>query len=321
LEAFTLLVYGYLQYKVKRGTKMDNFEDSIKKFQEIFKKSRISYQTDIKNILLVLDETKDRDDFIFNLVEQLNERTNASFTFLLAVRGYRSQAKAANIDLETLPELITRIRDRFSDEKELFNVALIPDEKETPFNRMKEIIQKRKIDLIVIPAPFTLFAREEKKEMASLGVTIDQVITEHLFNLRIPIYLVLKAQKTPVKDIKVLIRSSIFQNDFLGWLIALIEDNAQINVFYSSLVKEKELKRMEIYFNIIKDRLEEDNRKIELQFNRGPIYLKDFCSIIDKEPDSLIVFQAITKIENDAEIITASLCLQNTNALIFPPTE
>ncbi|MHA2304356.1 MAG: hypothetical protein ACXACU_03105 [Candidatus Hodarchaeales archaeon] len=300
---------------------MNHFENSIRKFQEIIKKSKISDQTDIKNVLLVLDETKDREDFIFDLVEQLNERTNASFIFLLAVRGYRSQAKAADIDLETLPELITRIKKRFSGEKELFNVALIPDEKETPFNRMKELIQKRRIDLIVIPAPFTLFAQEEEPEIASLGTTIDQVITEFLFKERIPIYLVLKAQKTPVKDIKVLIRSSIFQTDFLGWLVALIEDNVQIDVYYSKLVEEKELKRIKIFFKIIKERLEEDNRKIELQLNPGPIYLKEFCSIIEKEPDSLIVFQANTKIENDAEIITISLCLQNTNALIFPPTE
>jgi hypothetical protein len=275
---------------------MNHFENSIRKFQEIIKKSKISDQTDIKNVLLVLDETKDREDFIFDLVEQLNERTNASFIFLLAVRGYRSQAKAADIDLETLPELITRIKKRFSGEKELFNVALIPDEKETPFNRMKELIQKRRIDLIVIPAPFTLFAQEEEPEIASLGTTIDQVITEFLFKERIPIYLVLKAQKTPVKDIKVLIRSSIFQTDFLGWLVALIEDNVQIDVYYSKLVEEKELKRIKIFFKIIKERLEEDNRKIELQLNPGPIYLKEFCSII-------------------------SLCLQNTNALIFPPTE
>jgi len=300
---------------------MDNFENSIKKFQEIFKKSRVSDQIDIKNILLVLDETEDRGDFIFNLVEQLNERTNASFIFLLAVRSYRSQAGDANIKLETLPELITRIKKRFSGEKELFNVALIPDEKETPFNRMKELIQKRKIDLIVIPAPFTLFAQEEEQKIASLGTTIDQVITEYLFKWRIPIYLVLKAQKTPVKDIKVLIRSSIFQNDFLGWIIALIEDNAQIDVYYSKLVEEKELKRIKSFFNIIQNKLEEDNKKIKIQLNQGPIYLKEFCSIIEKEPDSLIVFQAITKIENDAEVITASLCPQNSNALIFPPTE
>ena len=69
---------------------MNSFENSIKKFREIFKKSKVSDQIDIKNILLVLDETKDRGDFIFNLVEQLNERTNASFIFLLAVRGYLS---------------------------------------------------------------------------------------------------------------------------------------------------------------------------------------------------------------------------------------
>jgi len=300
---------------------MDNFENSIKKFQEIFKKSRVSDQIDIKNILLVLDETEDRGDFIFNLVEQLNERTNASFIFLLAVRSYRSQAGDANIKLETLPELITRIKKRFSGEKELFNVALIPDEKETPFNRMKELIQKRKIDLIVIPAPFTLFAQEEEQKIASLGTTIDQVITEYLFKWRIPIYLVLKAQKTPVKDMKVLIRSSIFQNDFLGWIIALIEDKAQIDVYYSKLVEEKELKRIKSFFNIIQNKLEEDNKKIKIQLNQGPIYLKEFCSIIEKEPDSLIVFQAITKIENDAEVITASLCPQNSNALIFPPTE
>jgi len=300
---------------------MDNFENSVKKFQEIFVKAKLSDQIDIKNILLVLDETKEREDFIFNLVEQLNERTNASFIFLLAVRSYLSQAGDANIKLETLPELITRIKNRFSGEKELFDVALIPDEKETPFNRMKELIQKRRIDLIVIPAPFTLFAPEEEPELASLGKTIDQVITEYLFKWRIPIYLVLKAQKTPVKDIKVLIRSSIFQNDFLGWLIALIEDNAQIDVYYSKLVEEKELKRIKIFFNIIKDKLEEDKKRIKLQINQGPIYLKEFCSIIPKEPDSLIVFQAIKKIENDAEVITYSLCSQNSNTLIFPPTE
>jgi len=113
--------------------KMNHFENSIKKFQEIFDKSKISDQTEIKNVLLVFDETKDREEFIFNLVEQLNERTNASFIFLLAVRGYQSQAKAVNINLETLPEFITRIKKRFSGEKELFDVAFIPDEKEPPF--------------------------------------------------------------------------------------------------------------------------------------------------------------------------------------------
>ena len=70
LEAFTLLFFGYLQFKGKRGTKMDNFENSIKKFQEIFKKSKVSDQIDIKNILLVLDETKERKNFIFNLLSQ-----------------------------------------------------------------------------------------------------------------------------------------------------------------------------------------------------------------------------------------------------------
>ncbi|MHA1977514.1 MAG: hypothetical protein ACW98F_14055, partial [Candidatus Hodarchaeales archaeon] len=242
---------------------MDKFENSINKFQEIFKKSKISDEIDVKNILLVLDETKDREDFIFNLVEQLNERTNASFIFLLAVRAYRSQAGEANIQLETLPELIARIKKRFSGEKELFNVALIPDEKETPFNRIKELIEKRRIDLIVIPAPFTLFAPEEEPETGSLGTTIDQVITEFLLENRIPLYLVLKAQKTPVTDIKVLIRSSIFQNNFLGWLISMIEDEANIDVYYSKLVEEKELKRIKIFFKIIKDKLEEDNRKIK----------------------------------------------------------
>jgi len=301
--------------------KMDNIENSIKRFQEIFNKSKISDQIDIKNILLVLDETKVREDFIFNLVEQLNERTNASFIFLLAVRAYRSQAGDANIKLETLSDLITRIKKRFLGEKELFDVAFISDEKETPFNRMKELIQKRRIDLIVIPAPFTLFALEEEPEIASLGTTIDQTITEYLFKNRIPLYLVLKPQKTPVTNIKVLIRSSIFRNNFLGWLISMIEDDAQIDVYYSKLVEEKELKRIKIFFNLIKNKLNEDHKKIKLFFNQGPIYLKDFCSIVQKDPDSLIIFQANKEIENDAKVITYSLCSQNSNALIFPPTE
>ncbi len=152
---------------------MSSFEKSTNKLSDIFGKAKISDQVDIKNILLVLDETEDREDFIFNLVEQLHQRTNASFIFLLAVRSYLSQAKEANIDIETLPELITRIKKRFSGENVLFDVALIPDEKETPFNRMRELILKRRIDLIVIPAPFTLFAPGEEPEIDSLGTTID----------------------------------------------------------------------------------------------------------------------------------------------------
>ena len=101
----------------------------------------------------------------------------------------------------------------------------------------------------------------------------------------------------------------------------MIEEDAQIDVYYSKLVEEKELKRIKIFFNLIKDKLEEDNKKIKLLFNQGPIYLKNFCSIVQKDPDSLIIFQAIKEIENDAEIITYSLCSQNSNALIFPPTE
>ena len=101
----------------------------------------------------------------------------------------------------------------------------------------------------------------------------------------------------------------------------MIEDNAQIDVYYSKLVEEKELKRIKIFFNLIKNKLNEDNKKIKLFFNQGPIYLKDFCSIVQKDPDSLIIFQAIKEIENDAKVITSSLCSQNSNALIFPPMD
>lgn len=293
---------------------MDDFETRLRK---IIKQSKIFAKPDINTILIVLDETQDREDFIFNLVQQLHKRTDASFIFLLAVRGYLSQAQEAHIDLETLPELIAKVKKRFLGEKDIFNVAFIPDEAKKPFDWIEEIIQRRKIDLLVIPAPFTLFAKEERS-INSLGATVDQVLTEVLVKNGVPIFLVQKSQEIPFKNLTILIRKSMFRKDFLGWLIALLSSDAHITAFHSDL-DEKELERVELYLEIMKRRLEKDDRRITMDVNEETIFLKEFCARMSKEANSLIVFQVLKGLEDDAKRISNTLCSQTSNVLIFPP--
>ena len=132
---------------------MVDFDNALNRFRDIFDRSKILESPGLKNILIVLDETEDREEFIFQLIKQLHERwgSMANFTFLLAVRGYLDQAKEAQIELKTLSNLLEKVKREFKGEDELFDVAFFPDEEKSPYYRIKEIIDQRKIDFIIIP--------------------------------------------------------------------------------------------------------------------------------------------------------------------------
>ncbi|MFX0182899.1 MAG: hypothetical protein ACFE95_07440 [Candidatus Hodarchaeota archaeon] len=301
---------------------MVDFDDALSRFRQIFDQSKILDSPDLKNILIVLDETKDREEFIFNLIKQFHERweSKITFTFLLAVRGYLNQAKEAKIELETLPALIEKVKQQFQGEDELFDVAFFTDEEKSPFYRIEEILDQREIDLIIIPVPFTLFAREEVQSNTSLGATIDNVVNICLMENSIPIFLVRHTQKIPFDNIKVLVRESMFRKDFLGWLFALVSVKAKVTLYHSEL-SEKEIERVKTYMEIIEERLKVITEDIIIEFMDGQFALVEFCNLMSKEADALIVFQAIKKIEDDAQRITLSLCNQASNVLIFPPLQ
>ncbi|MFX0051811.1 MAG: hypothetical protein ACFFAJ_13855 [Candidatus Hodarchaeota archaeon] len=298
---------------------MVDFDDALSRFRQIFDQSKILDSPDLKNILIVLDETKDREEFIFNLIKQFHERweSKVTFTFLLAVRGYLNQAKEAKIKLETLPALIEKVKQQFQGEDELFDVAFFTDEEKSPFYRIEEILDQREIDLIIIPVPFTLFAREEVQSNTSLGATIDNVVNICLMENSIPIFLVRHPQKIPFDNIKVLVRESMFRKDFLGWLFILTSVSAKVSLYLSEL-SEKEIERVRTYMEIIEERLKIITEQINIEFVDGQFNLIEFCNLMSKEADTLIVFQALKKIENDAQKITLSLSNQASNVLIFP---
>jgi len=176
---------------------MSDYEYSFDKIKSLFETAKITDIPNINRVLLVLDGTKDRETFMFDLAELLYQRTEATFIFLLAVRSYFKQAEEEEIELEKLPHLVEKVKTRFSGKKGLFDVVILPDEEISPFNRIKNIIEKRKVDLIIIPTPFTSFAKEEQQTADSMGQTIDQVLSEVLVKYRIPIFLVNKKQNIP----------------------------------------------------------------------------------------------------------------------------
>ena len=301
---------------------MVDFDNALNRFRDIFDRSKILESPGLKNILIVLDETEDREEFIFQLIKQFHERwgSMANFTFLLAVRGYLDQAKEAQIELKTLPNLIEKVKREFKGEDELFDVAFFPDEGKSPYYRIEEIIDQRKIDFIIIPVPFTLFASEEKETKSSLGTTIDNVINTCLMEKSIPIFLVRHSQKVPFDNIKVLIRESLFRKDLLVWFFAFISSNTEVTLYHAKL-SEKEIKRVKTYMEILEEKLKTFTEEFRIKYMDGQFALVDFCKVISKEQDALIVFRALKRFEDDVQRITFSLCSLESNILIFPPLE
>jgi hypothetical protein len=301
---------------------MVDLDNALNRFRQIFDQSKILDSPDLKNVLVVLDETKDREELIFHLIKQFHERwgSKVNFTFLLAARGYLDQAKEAKIKLETLPALIEKVKREFQGEDELFNVAFFTDEEKSPFYRIEEILNQRKIDFIIIPVPFTLFAKEERQSNTSLGTTIDKVMNICLMDNLIPIFLVRHTQKIPFDNIKVLLRESMFRKDFFGWLFALITQDAKVTLYRSEL-SDKEIERIKTYMDIIEEKIKIYTEDFKIEFIDGQFTLIDFCNLMSKEADTLIVFHALKKNENDAQRIILSLSNQASNVLIFPPIE
>ena len=136
----------------------------------------------------------------------------------------------------------------------------------------------------------------------------------------IPIFFVRHSQKVPFDNIKVLVRESLFRKDLLVWFFALISSNANISLYHAKLSR-KEIERVKTYMEIIEDRLKTFTEDFGINFMEGQFALVDFCNLMSKEPDSLIVFQALKGFENDVQRITLSLCSLESNMLIFPPLE
>jgi len=304
---------------------MEEFEDSLRKLKDLVQKASLSTKAEIRTVLLVLDETIDRNSFIFELAHLLDEKTfhEAHFIFLLAVRGYLSQTKKENIVLKSLPELIKKVKEEFVGHSELVEVAFIPDEERPPFERIKEIIRTRTIDLLVIPVPFTMFAKKEEQSETSLGSTIDQVISTILLQHRIPLFLVRSAldYKLPFSNVTVLIREPLFRSDMLGWLLALSKDDAQIDLCYTADLTPEELDRVVLYYQTLSDWIKEKSRQLTIDFSSEPFSLKTFCDRVSTEPETLVVFQGIKDVVDETEQIINALCFQKSNVLIFPPME
>jgi hypothetical protein len=269
----------------------------------------------------VLDETFDRQSFIFDLVDLLHEKSEANFDFLFAARGYLSQAGQAEIPLLTLPELTKKLKDRFSDHSECFNISFFPVGDIPPFERIDEIIKMRDIELLIIPAPFTMFAQEEKPSETSLGRTVDQLISNVLISHNIPLFLARSVpdEKLPFLKIGLLMRDRTLRNDLLGWILALTRNDAQINLCYTPNLKQEGFDRVGLYHQALKDRIIEDQQLLTLTRSSEPRRLKLFCEQASK--DSLIIFQGGKEIANEAEQIIHALCSQKSNVLLLPPPD
>lgn len=302
---------------------MDDINDSIERVKKIFQSSMLSTHLEINTVLTVLDETPDRESFTFDLVRLLHDQTEANVVFLQAARGYLKQATELGLSFLTLPELTKAVKERFSGHSECFDISFIPEEETPPFERIEEILNTRKIDLIIITAPFTMFAMEEQQSETSLGNTIDQIISKTLIQQKIPLFLIRNAlnYKLPFSKVAILTRGSVLRNDLLGWLQTLTRENAHIELFYTDDLTSEDLERVELYHQILYDWVIEENKQFKISSSNKPVQLKTFYDRASTEPDTLIIVQGIKNVADEADKLINALCFQTSNILIFPPRE
>jgi len=299
---------------------MEDFDSALDRFKKVFDNTKLIAQPKINNILIVLDETEDRENFIFDFVQRLNDRLTGkvSFMFLLAVRSYFMEAERSNIKVKTLSELLERVKTRFLGDADLFDVIFFPDQEKTPYERISEIIERRKVDLVIIPVPFTSgFVEEEQQSKSSLGVTIDKVIEKVVLDQKIPILLVRKDFGDSLKHISILVRETTFRQDILGWIITFSDENALINLYPADLPR-KELIKLNLLVEIILENLKELSRPINIEIKPGEYSLNYFCSQEIIESNSLIIFQILRESQEDSKTIISALCNQLNNTLILP---
>ncbi|MFW9993858.1 MAG: hypothetical protein ACFFD4_17570 [Candidatus Odinarchaeota archaeon] len=300
---------------------MDDFNESVQKLKDIFEKSKLKTDLMNKNVLIVLDEMIDRETLLFEIAGILNKNIDASIIFLQAVRGYYSRAEKIGKKLQALPELIKKVKNKFSDRDDMFEVAFIPDEEITPFERINQLIQKRSVHIIVIPAPFTSFAVEEDESESSLGITVDRVLNEIFIPRKIPLMLikVIENVQIPFTRIALFIREHPVDREIIGWILALAKKDARIDIYHSEDLDRESIEKTEIFCQACLDLMKKESREVIVEHYSEKFSLKGIFYEISKNPGTLVVFQGLKDVNTDIKNVIRILNLWRVNILIFPP--
>jgi hypothetical protein len=88
-----------------------------------------------------------------------------------------------------------------------------------------------------------------------------------------------------------------------------------------SQLTETNIQRVQLYVKLIKEKIEMDHEQKTINIKERKLYLKDFCSEMSEEENTLLVFQDLKLMEEDDQKISSVLCLKEINTLIFPPKE
>ena len=179
----------------------------------------------------------------------------------------------------------------------------------------------RKIDLIVIPAPFTTFAREENPSESSMGQTVDRLITKALIEHKIPLILVrnIHDTKIPFAKIHLLMRDRTLRNDLLGWILALSTHDAKVNLCYTPNLEQESFDQVELYIQALGDRIIEEKELITISSSSEPHELMMYCTKSSRE--NMLIFQVGKDDITDINEVIKALGVLKSNVLIFPPKD
>ncbi len=300
---------------------MDETTEKIKQVRELFEKARIKPEIELKNILVVLDETLDRQTFIFQIITLLQNQTQACITFLLAVRSYQKQALEKGIELETLPELIRKVRDHFSDREDVYDIVFIPEKEIEPFERIKEVLERQKSDLVIIPAPFTLSLLPEEVETSeSLGKTVDNAIFHIVFEKKIPLLLIKDIEsRLPFTNVTLLVQKAPIRNDILGWMIPLISKDCECYVYHSKDLKEKEIEKIDLLSDNFSLYAEKKGWSLKIVHSSKVKTLSEFCTEEMYKENGFIIIQTKDNLEDEPRELIKELSADKINVLLIPP--
>ena len=301
---------------------MDESAEKIKQVRDLFEKARIKPEIKLKNILIVLDESLERQSYIFQIITALQNQTQACITFLLAVRSYHKQALEKGIELETLPELIRKVRDYFADREDIYDIIFIPEKDLKPFERIQEVLERQNVDLVIIPTPFTLFGDEEEETSTSLGKTVDKTILHAVFEKRIPLILIKDIKsRLPFTDVRLLIQNAPIRKDLLGWMIPLVKTDCSCYVYHSTGLKEKEIERLDLLSENFSLYAEKKGWNLKIVHSPNATTLSEFCEERITKEDGLRIIQINGNSNEELRKIIKEISLKKINILLMPLEE
>jgi hypothetical protein len=293
--------------------RLEKYEKIRTRLMELVEKTRFKLEHDIKNILF-LANTKDHELCVFKIIELFNQRSDVNFIFGVTSVQEHEQLQDSKVFIKEFTTFYEKTKAKMEEiDREDFSVILLEGSSLSPYEKLKKLLEKVKIDLIIIPYPFLNF----NQEYEALDEVIHQLIKEIVLELNVSLLLFQSCEIKPeFSNIDLVFRGVTIRRDILAWILTFLATEAEISTFKTGKINQKDYDRLLEILEVLNEKLTNQNIPVHFNNQLEDLDLESYCQIM---PDGgkLVIYQDITTSE-DARYVYETLCVHSNSTLILP---